>query len=197
MSNELYRAAVEKYREATAESRRTYTAAVDAAEVKRVKAVEEKRETLGYEAARHAASIEMSREVAEAREIRNRGYSDAWLALAKIDGGDPAADKIAAFIVANCRDNKSEGLRVIGSLPATLDELDELATELDWCAVWDWYRIQALRAGVFSESPMTPHRADLHETMRERLGPLRGRQRTKFDALVDKLIAESAKAVTA
>lgn len=127
----------------------------------------------------------------EAGTVRAKAYADAWAALAEIP------DPVAQWIVDNCKENTYEAIKVLPHLPATLTELDDLADQLDFCSVWDRYRIAALRAGVFAEAKMTPERADLHEIVRDNLGTLRGRKRTKFDALIDALIKAEITASTA
>lgn len=80
-------------------------------------------------------------------------------------------------------------LDVIKHLPATLDQLDQLADDEGWCGVWDDYRTRAIRDGVVTESGLTPARSDLHAYIRAHVGGLRGRTRTRLDAMVDKVVA--------
>lgn len=179
-----------------AEYVKRYEAALSAAEAKYGEACQEARNAYYRIEREHDWNSPEVREADRVRRAANEAAGKAraeeilaaWRALAEIP------DPVAQWIVKNCEANQYEAIKVIPHLPAPLDELDELADELDFCSVWDRYRIMALRAGVFSEAKMTPERADLHEIVRDNLGPLRGRRRTKFDALLDKVVKAEIKA---
>ena len=170
---------VNAYERAIREAENVYSAAIREAE--NVYSAIDEEHGWGSQAERAAERVRRAARE-EAHQARNKAYDDAWDAMEEIP------DPVAKWIVANCKENKYEAIKVLPHLPAPLTELDDLADDLDFCGVWDRYRLMALRAGVFAESKMTAERAEIHSIMRENLGTLRGRKRTKFDALLDAVV---------
>jgi hypothetical protein len=66
----------------------------------------------------------------------------AWLELGKSE------NKLVAWIAKNCSEYRDEAQKVLERLPATLGELDELASHHGWCETWDVLKKEALNAGV-------------------------------------------------
>jgi hypothetical protein len=73
---------------------------------------------------------------------RERAQNAAW---ARLKG---SADPLVRWIAEKCEDYRYEATRVLRALPASMDELDALARENDWCGAWDAFRRQAEHAGV-------------------------------------------------
>ncbi|MET9385326.1 hypothetical protein ABZY09_30705 [Streptomyces sp. NPDC002928] len=92
-------------------------------------------------------------EQADAGAADDATKTTAWDALK----GSP--DPLVKWIAENCEEYHSAAATILKALPATLEELDELAADRDWCSVWDGFRNDAIRAGVISDVvPPTPAR---------------------------------------
>lgn len=70
----------------------------------------------------------------------------AWSAL------KASSDPLVKWIAENCGDYRSEAATVLEALPATPEELDDLAGEEEWCETWDSFRNRATDAGVLPEA---------------------------------------------
>lgn len=60
---------------------------------------------------------------------------------------------LVRWIAEECGEFRYEADKVLAALPAPLEELDALASERNWCDVWDDFRRQALAAGVVADAP--------------------------------------------
>lgn len=65
---------------------------------------------------------------------------------------EDSTDPVVQFIYKNCKDYRAESTEVLKVLPATLDEIENLAITSDWCGVWDDFREKAVESGVFGEA---------------------------------------------
>lgn len=84
-------------------------------------------------------------------DARDSAQDDAWGAL------KGSADPLVRWIAENCEDYRYEATHVLRALPASMDELDALAREKDWCGAWDDFRRRAEQAGVLpAASPAEP-----------------------------------------
>jgi hypothetical protein len=60
-----------------------------------------------------------------------------------------AADPLVRWIAQNCLpDFDYQANKVLALLPASMDELDALASEHGWCEIWDDFKNDAHKAGV-------------------------------------------------
>lgn len=81
----------------------------------------------------------------ELERARNEKIVAAWNALGE------STDPVVKFIAENCQNYASEAIEVLKALPATLDQLEKVADELDWCGVWGRFVDRAIEAGVFGD----------------------------------------------
>ncbi|MGW7073513.1 hypothetical protein ACWGII_39620 [Streptomyces sp. NPDC054855] len=101
-------------------------------------------------------------EVSKAYDTCAVVQADAWEALKA--SGDPLVKWIAENSVAY----REQARCILAALPATIDELDDLAEANDFCGVWDEFRQQAIAAGVVSGStPPSPARKAVFERINE------------------------------
>jgi hypothetical protein len=122
-----------------------------------------------------------------AREVR-RG---AWDKLKESE------DPLVRYIAENLRDFSEHAEEVFKILPATLDELDQLAAAKSWCSDWDRYVRAAQRAGVLpeAESPTEAEKA-LYTWFGHSVTSDRAHRRT-LKVLVRAVVAEALAAATA
>jgi hypothetical protein len=126
-------------------------------------------------------------------EIRKACSACADVQAAAWDVLKASGDPLVRWIAENCADYRGQAQRILTALPATLDELDELADSEGWCDVWDSLRRQAIAAGVAPRStPPSPARTAVFERIDHEgccpMGP--GARRRISDAL-DALIQEA------
>lgn len=88
----------------------------------------------------------------EYEERHTATVSAAW---ARLKG---SSDPLVVWVAHNCGGYKEEARTFLAALPATLDELDDLAEEQGWCNDWDGrggcgmnFRQLMLDAGVLSD----------------------------------------------
>ncbi|MGW6275708.1 hypothetical protein [Streptomyces sp. NPDC055060] len=138
------------------------------------------------------------------REEVNQAYdtcaavqAEAWEAL-KVSG-----DPLVKWIAENSVAYREQARCVLVALPATIDELDDLADGNDWCGVWDEFRQQAIAAGVVPGStPPSPARKAVFERINEesccRMDTKATRRIDKaLDALVHEALAGPGSAMAA
>jgi hypothetical protein len=138
----------------------------------------------GSEAERQQwAAYECQREEYRSRFIENQ--DEAWDELAAAD------DKLVAWIGANCKGYTDEVTTILYALPATMDELDEIAAREGWCDTWGQLRDQAEDAGVLPDStPCTPAYRALLTYLRKEFDPVTHVAR-EIRSLMDDLVAET------
>jgi len=68
--------------------------------------------------------------------------NEAWNAL------KACSDPLVSWIVDNCKDHQSQATAVLEALPATVEELDRLAEDENWCQIWDNFRARAAEDGA-------------------------------------------------
>lgn len=103
-------------------------------------------------------------------------------------------DALVRFIAGNCREYINESMRVMQRLPLTLDELQNLADDEDWCGTWDDFLDTAIKAGVVSCPPRPASYAKLQDYL-TRDGISRRRQRKIF-TIVDEVVDEVVKGMS-
>lgn len=142
---------VQKYVESVEAATTARNAAVDAADKKYA-------ERYGYgEERRHQADA-YSEEIRKAYATCTDAQEAAWGALKA--SGDP----LVKWIAENCGAFRGEAQRILSLLPATLDELDDMAETSHWCGVWATFRQQAIEAGVMpGVKPLSPARKAVFE----------------------------------
>lgn len=129
---------------------------------------------------------------AESEEIVTKhrvARNEAWNAL------KGSSEPLVRWIAEHCKDYQSEALVVLRALPATLDELDELADRQDFCHIWNQFRDQAAEEGLFGEirKPSEARKA-MNRWLNEEYGMGRGSV-IRLNRLVDTVVSEeSAKA---
>jgi hypothetical protein len=97
-------------------------------------------------------------QISEYRLRRRKAREAAWDALK--DSPDP----LVVWIVTNVPllDFSDEVRTVLSILPATYDELEELARTYNWCSHWNRLRDEAVAAGVLPDAPvLSPAHKDL------------------------------------
>ncbi|MFD5445929.1 hypothetical protein [Streptomyces tendae] len=111
----------------------------------------------------------------------------AWEALKT--SGDP----LVRWIAENCAEYPAEARQVLTALPATLDELDELAERGGYCGVWNVFRQRALAAGVVpGVTPPSPARQAVFDLIdREGCCPMKQAARRRISEALDALIEEA------
>ena len=83
-----------------------------------------------------------------AYQLYKARVTEAWYKIAEVD------DPLISWIVANCRDYKDEAIKVLKILPATSEQLQELAKQHNFCTSWDNLVKHAQAAGVY---PLADH----------------------------------------
>lgn len=137
---------------------------------------------------------EQRRKYSAAREaaagVEHKAQEEAWEKLAE------SADPLVRWIAQNCDEYRGEAQTVLRTLPATLDELDELAMERDWCGTWAGFRDQAIAAGVVSGvKPLSEARkAVLDGIDAVACCRLDGGARTRVNKLLDAFLEAETKA---
>jgi hypothetical protein len=123
--------------------------------------------------------------------------NEAWNTLGQ------SSDPLIRFIAEQCKDYQDYAVKVLSILPASVDEMDALAEEYDWCHIWTRFRDQAIEAGVMpGVKPLSEaYTAVLDRINEESCCALNGGARRRIGALLDALVAEvkaeTAPAVTA
>lgn len=130
-----------------------------------------------------------------AYDARSVAFDTAWGALKR--SGDP----LVKWIAENAEDYIGEALIVLQTLPATLDELDELAERQDWCGTWTSLRERAIEAGVMpgAEPPSEAYKAVFQEIDNVSCCNLDARGKRRVGKALDALLAsvKSEEAVAA
>lgn len=126
---------------------------------------------------------------------RSVAFDTAWGALKQ--SGDP----LVKWIAENAEDYAGEALIVLQALPATLDELDDLAERQDWCGTWTSLKERAIAAGVMPgiEPPSEAYKAVFQEIDNASCCNLDARGRRRVGKALDALLAsvKSEEAVAA
>jgi hypothetical protein len=114
-------------------------------------------------------------------------HATAWEAL------KASSDPLVKWIAENCASYKAEAHSVLSALPATVDELDDLAARKDWCGVWDTFRQRAIDAGVMpGVTPPSPARQAVFDLIdREGCCPMGTRTKQRVGKALDALIQEA------
>jgi hypothetical protein len=88
------------------------------------------------------------------RKVREDSYKTREAARATAWDALRASEvPLVRWIAEECGEFCYEADEVLAALPAPLEELDALASERNWCDVWDAFRRQALAAGVVADAP--------------------------------------------
>jgi hypothetical protein len=120
--------------------------------------------------------------------------SDQWAAQAAAWTTLVAStDKLVAFIGTNCSAYRDEAILVLRRLPATMDELQALSDEQDWCNTFDSFLEDAQEAGCFADAPAygyTPAVAVLRRWFRDEVTSDVGLRR-RLGELVAAVVAEA------
>ncbi|MGP4014108.1 hypothetical protein [Streptomyces sp. 4N124] len=171
----------QKYVESVEAATAVRNAAVGAAEEKYPR-----RYGYGEEEARQARAFneEVNKAYATCADVQ----AAAWGAL------KASADPLVKWIAENCADYREQAQCVLAALPATVDELDDLADTNDWCNVWNDFRQQAIDAGVMPGiNPPSPARKAVFERIDQeaccRMDPSAQRRIGKaLDALIQEAL---------
>lgn len=111
--------------------------------------------------------------------------NEAWNAL------KTASDPLVRFIAENCKDYQDEAQRVLKALPATLEELDALAGNENWCSIWNQFRDLAVETGLFGEvKPLSEAQKALNRWLDVHWGMSRASV-AKVNELVSAIVAEA------
>ncbi|MDG4857097.1 hypothetical protein P8605_02805 [Streptomyces sp. T-3] len=138
-----------------------------------------------------------SEEVSKAYAAHTKAHAVAWGTLTA------SSDPLVKWIAENCADHCEEARCVLGILPATVDEIDDLAEREGWCRVWEDYRQRALDAGVLpGTTPPTQAMNAVFEQIDEEnccrmSSNSRRRIRRALDALIQESLAAAASAAEA
>lgn len=88
------------------------------------------------------------------RKVRKDSYATRDAARATAWDALRASEvPLVRWIAEECEEYAWEARQVLAALPASLEELDALASEERWCGAWDGFRRQALAAGVVADAP--------------------------------------------
>ncbi|WP_086804152.1 hypothetical protein [Streptomyces caniscabiei] len=132
---------------------------------------------------------------AHSEEIRKAYATLADAQTAAWDALKTSGDPLVRWIAENCQEYRGQAECILIILPATVDELDELADTKGWCEVWDNLRQQAMDAGVVPGiDPPSPARKALFAQIDQegccRMGPgARRRIGKALDALIQEVMA--------
>lgn len=134
---------------------------------------------------RQAAAFD--EELSKAYTAHREAQTAAWRALTA--SGDP----LVKWIAENCAEYTEQAEAVLTALPATVEELDDLAEREDWCPVWDRFRQGAIEAGVVpGVTPPSPARRAVFERIDQEgcchMGP---RSQRRIGEALDALITEA------
>lgn len=77
---------------------------------------------------------------------RNRAIYEAWTKLRESE------NELVRWIAKNCETNRSAACIIMRELPCSLDRMNELADEHDWCTDYDRLVDRAMRDGVLHDS---------------------------------------------
>lgn len=121
---------VEQYMAAIEAARETFDAAYDAARDSGIRHTWD-----GSACARCEAEAPFRQAYSDARDA-------AWETL------KGSTEPLVRWIAENCSNCQSEALAVLQALPASMDELNEIAIEQEWCEVWTDFVRLADAAGV-------------------------------------------------
>lgn len=113
--------------------------------------------------------------------------NEAWNKL-----GQTTTDPLVRFIVAECKEYQNRAVQVLEILPATVEQLDELAEGQDWCLIWNQFRDKAIDAGVMpGVKPLSAaYKAVLDQVDEESCCSLGASARSRIVALLDALVEE-------
>lgn len=125
---------------------KTYLAAVEAA----LQAFREAESALGDKYPQRGEYTD------EGREQRRKHYDELGAASDAHDAASQAAwdvlktssDPLVKWIAEKAGGYQNQAAQVLNVLPATLEELDALAGEHEWCGTWTALRDRAIAAGV-------------------------------------------------
>lgn len=111
------------------------------------RALDEKyRSVRGYDDYDSAENREKRRERSHGRDEAYKTWqiatNEAWNKLGQ------SSDPLVRFITEKCKDYQEYAIHVLRILPATVEELDQLAESQDWCHIWGQFRDQAIEAGA-------------------------------------------------
>lgn len=128
------------------------------------------------------------RERNAAYQTRQVATNEAWNRLTQ------SSDPLVRFIAENCKEYQGYAIQVLKLLPATVDQLDELAENQDWCQIWGQFRDRAVEAGVMpGVKPMSAARKAVFEQIdNENCCRLEAGAKRRISALLDVLLTESA-----
>lgn len=118
-----------------------YGKAVDAARAECDKVVTAARAE--YDKVRAAAYAEYGKVLNAIWDECDKVLNAAW-----VDMATKTSDPLALWIIKNCSERQEEALIVLEALPASLEELNEIANEYGWCGDWDEFVAQAQADGV-------------------------------------------------
>lgn len=121
-----------------------------------------KRDRLAEAIKTATASYEEARKAVRAAEdaFHNGDHWEDFAELAK------SADPLVAFIGRNCADYPDEAETILKALPATIEELEDIAIERHWCSRWEAFMRKAIEEGVVTPAPTTPELADFKKWLR-------------------------------
>lgn len=122
-----------------------------------------------------------------AYDAHRAAYSTAWDAL------EQSSDPLVKWIAENCRSYDREALMILKALPATADELEEIADREEWCGAWNSFRDQAIEAGVMPgiEPPSEAYKAVFREIDDVSCCRMDARSRRRVSRALDALLAEA------
>lgn len=125
--------------------------------------------------------------VQAAQRERETSRRDAW------DELKDSADPLVSWIAHNADSYLSQAVTVLRALPATVEELDDVATDAGWCDEWFRFRVKAQQDGVLPGLKPRPAGAyELLEWIWERGGEeFDAQELEQFDAMIDGLIEET------
>ncbi|MET7693829.1 hypothetical protein ABZT06_38680 [Streptomyces sp. NPDC005483] len=165
----------------------TVNAAITARNTAEKAAGEKYPKRFGYGEDEERQARAFNEEIDAAYTACNAVQATAWEALTA------SSDPLVKWIAENCAQYKGEAQTVLAALPATVEELDELADRNDWCGVWTTFRQQAFEAGVMpGVTPPSPARKAVFDQInKEACCPMGDRAKGRIGRALDALIAEA------
>ncbi|WP_190086382.1 hypothetical protein [Streptomyces longisporoflavus] len=144
-------------------------------------------ERYGYGENSRSQASAYSEEIRKVYDTGAETLEAAWNALKT--SGDP----LVKWIAENCGEYRAEARCILAALPATVDELDDLAEANDWCRVWGSFRQQAIDAGVMPGiTPPSPARKAVFERIdQESCCRMEAGARRRIGEALDALIKEA------
>lgn len=132
------------------------------------------------------AATEKAREAYDAARIEwerahvtSQGQQSEQIAILR-----NSSDPLVAWIGRHAAVNYPEHSRIIlEALPATLEQLEKVAAEHDWCSDWDRYLQRAVSAGVIKESEKSKEYTEYLTWYRRNYGTYRDVER-RMGALI-------------